>query len=118
MTRFLADENFPGATVARIRKAGHDTEWIRTSAPGSDDKSILAKAAADRRILLTFDKDFGELAFRDRKSFGVMGIVLFRLKMSPPGTAIERVVATLTSKHDWSGYFWVIEPGRMRARPL
>jgi predicted nuclease of predicted toxin-antitoxin system len=118
MTRFLADENFPGAAVTRLRTAGHDVEWIRTSAPGSDDKSILGRAATEGRILLTFDKDFGELAFRDRESSGVSGIVLFRLSMSPLKPAIERIVATLISKDDWSGHFWVIEPGRMRSSQL
>ena len=118
MTRFLADENFPGAAVRRLRKAGCDIEWIRTSAPGADDATILATASREKRILLTFDKDFGELAFRDRKITSVKGIVLFRLSMSPPKSAIERVVATITARADWSGHFWVIEPGRIRARPL
>jgi len=58
--RFLANENFPGPAVTALRAAGHDVVWIRTAAPGSTDRDVLAQAAREERILLTFDKDFGE----------------------------------------------------------
>ena len=60
--RFLANENFPGDAVAALKAAGHDIVWVRTVAPGSEDKDILAWAEREARVLLTFDKDFGELA--------------------------------------------------------
>ena len=60
--RLLADENFPGAAVAALEAAGHDVVWVRTEAPGTIDSDVLAWAAREERILLTFDKDFGELA--------------------------------------------------------
>jgi len=60
--RFLANENLPGASVTAIRTAGHEIVWVRIAAPGMSDPDVLAWAARDGRILLTFDKDFGELA--------------------------------------------------------
>jgi len=60
--RFLANENFPGAAVAALDAAGHDVVWVRIAAPGTTDSDVLAWAAREGRILLTFDKDFGELA--------------------------------------------------------
>jgi predicted nuclease of predicted toxin-antitoxin system len=57
--RLLADENFPGAAVDALRDAGHDIVRVRTAAPGACDFDLLAWAARDGRILLTFDKDFG-----------------------------------------------------------
>ena len=66
MARFLADENFLGDAVTALREAGHDIAWIRTDAPGSTDRQVLTRAVAERRILLTFDKDFGDLAYRCR----------------------------------------------------
>jgi len=38
--------------------------WIRTDAPGITDEEVLARRLEDARVLLTFDKDFGELAWR------------------------------------------------------
>jgi uncharacterized DUF497 family protein len=61
--RFLADENIPGDAVAEIEAAGHDIVWVRTVAPGSKDEDVLAWAVREERIILTFDKDFGELAW-------------------------------------------------------
>jgi hypothetical protein len=62
--RLLADENFPGDAVAQLKAAGHDVVWVRTAAPGITDSEIVAWAAREERIILTFDKDFGELAWR------------------------------------------------------
>jgi predicted nuclease of predicted toxin-antitoxin system len=58
--RFLADENIPGDAVTELEAAGHDIVWVRTMAPGSKDEDILALAVREERIILTFDKDFGE----------------------------------------------------------
>ena len=60
--RLLANENFPGAAVTALEAAGHDVVWVRTAAPGTTDRDVLAWAAREERVLLTFDKDFGELA--------------------------------------------------------
>ena len=60
---FLANENFPLDAVEALRLAGHDVAWVRADAPGSTDQQVLARAMAEQRVLLTFDKDFGHLAF-------------------------------------------------------
>jgi hypothetical protein len=114
--RFLANENFPGAAVAATA-AGHNVVWIRAAAPGITDSKVLAWAARDARILLTFDKDFGELARR-----AVMppacGVVLLRVPMPKPGDAGQRLANMVMERDDWAGHFSVIEPGRVRMRPL
>lgn len=80
---FLANENFPGDAVAALRAGGHDVTWVRTDAPGSPDSEVLARAVRENRILLTFDKDFGELAWHARMP-ATAGIILFRLPMPSP----------------------------------
>lgn len=62
--RLLADENVPAPAVAALRAAGHDVLHVAESVPGSSDDAVLALAADEQRVLLKFDKDFGELAFR------------------------------------------------------
>lgn len=61
--RILADENFPGDIVKTLRIEGYDVLWIRTDAPGISDKAILAFTQTEQRVIVTFDKDFGNLHF-------------------------------------------------------
>ena len=115
--RFLADENFPKDAVLALQQQGYDVVWIRLDAPGSSDQEILTRAQAEERIILTFDKDFGELAFR----FGLpatSGIVLFRLSLLKPTSLISIVISVLATRSDWSGMFTVVESDRIRLRPL
>lgn len=60
----LINENVPAAVLAALRGRGHDATWIRTTAPGSSDIEVLEIAQKENRNHLTFDKDFGELAFQ------------------------------------------------------
>jgi predicted nuclease of predicted toxin-antitoxin system len=73
--RFLANENFPLDAVEVLGQNGHDVLWIRVESPGISDREVLSRAQAENRILLTFDQDFGELAFRSRLPASV-GIIL------------------------------------------
>ena len=66
--RLLANENFPLDAVTALQENGYDVAWIREDARGSSDEQVLARAQQEDRILITFDKDFGELAFRSRLS--------------------------------------------------
>ena len=115
--RFLADENFPRAGVAALAGAGHDVVWVHQSARGAGDRDVLAQAVAERRILLTFDKDFGDLA-RTSELPDAVGVVLFRVPLSRPAEIGAVLLALICSRSDWLGHFSVIEPGRIRMRPL
>jgi predicted nuclease of predicted toxin-antitoxin system len=115
--RFLANENFPGAAVTVLAAAGHDVVWVRASAPGTSDADVLAWAGREQRILLTFDKDFGELANRSRLPAGC-GVVLFRTPMPKPENVGPQLAGRITVRDDWAGHFSVIEPGRVRMRAL
>lgn len=114
--RFFADENFPGAAIAALQGEGHDIVWVRSERPGATDPDVLAWAR-DQRILLTFDKDFGELARRSTVP-PERGIVLLRVPTPKPGDIGQRLAELITARNDWAGYFSVVEPGRIRMRPL
>ena len=115
--RFLADENFPGAAVGALRAVGHDVVWVRTEAPGVSDLEVLAWAAREERILLTFDKDFGELA-RSSALPPACGVVLLRMPMPRAAEVGQRLAKMIESRDDSAGHFSVIEPGRVRMRVL
>lgn len=64
MISVLADENVPRATIALLREAGMDVRSASEELPGAVDGAILDLARSEGRLLLTFDRDFGELIYR------------------------------------------------------
>lgn len=64
MPGFLANENAPREAVLAARAAGFDVTWMVELQPGAGDEIVLALAQQEQRVLITFDKDFGELVFR------------------------------------------------------
>ena len=61
--RLLADENIPAKAIEALRVAGLDVLSIREHAPGISDEEVLRLAVAQDRVLVTFDRDYGELIF-------------------------------------------------------
>lgn len=81
------------------------------------DPEVLAWAVRESRILVTFDKDFGELASKTPLT-DACGIILFRISMPPAHDVGSRLAAMIESRNDWVGHFSVIEPHRIRMRRL
>jgi predicted nuclease of predicted toxin-antitoxin system len=113
----LVNENIPNSVVAQLRVHGHDVLSIRESMRGAEDSLILARAQAETRVLITQDKDFGELAFRTKLT-AKCGIILFRLTGDDPDADIRRMVDVIESRDDWQGQFAVATNDRLRIRPL
>jgi len=80
--KILANENFPGLAVTALRHRGHDVFWVRTGSPGISDRDVLSKAIDEQRLVVTFGKDFGELAFRSGLP-AVCGPLLSYLTLRP-----------------------------------
>jgi len=116
--RFLADESCDFAVVRALREAGHDVTAVAEIDPGIDDEIVIALAHSESRVLLTEDKDFGQLAYSGQQRTG--GIVLIRYPSASRnllGRAVVEVVGELGDR--LIGAFAVIEPGRARlSRPI
>ncbi len=112
---FLADESVDQPIVERLRRAGHPTRAIVEMTPGISDDLVLHLANADGAMLLTADKDFGELVFRQGQI--AEGVILIRLAGLASASKAE-VVAQAVAEHAAAmrGCFTVIEPGRVRIR--
>jgi predicted nuclease of predicted toxin-antitoxin system len=115
--RILADENVPRPVVTALREAGNDVVWTKETSPGARDRAVLASAQVENRLVLTYDKDFGELAVRYAVP-AASGVVLVRLSGPSPEIDNARVVEALIGRDDWAGYFAVITDDRVRLRPL
>ena len=75
--KFLADESFSFAITSILRKKGYDIKCIGDMAAGVSDRVVYKIAEQDARIILTEDKDFGELAVRFKLK--AIGVVLLRV---------------------------------------
>lgn len=75
--KLLADEGVDRQIVALIRDEGHDVAYVLEMEPGISDEAVLDLANREARILLTADKDFGELVFR--QGLLAPGVILIRL---------------------------------------
>lgn len=115
--RYLANENFPGAMVKMLRDQGNDVFYAAESLVGSSDRIILDTALAQDRVLLTFDRDFGELVFRHRTP-PASGIVLFRLNALSPDALLSFLQDFFASNPTLRSYFTVATPGQFRQVPL
>lgn len=115
--RLLANENFPLDAVEALRVDGHDVAWIREDARGSNDEQVLALGQKEERILITFDKDFRELAFRSKLPSN-SGVILFRITMSSSQYIAQVAVQAIASRTDWAGHFSVVEDNKIRMTPL
>lgn len=115
--KLLADENIPSSVVRMLADEGYDILWVRTEAPGISDIEVMKYACHDDRIILTYDKDFGELVVKDNIS-PPAGIILFRLRLDNPARLAHRILDILKTRADWEGYFSVIEERKIRMRPL
>jgi predicted nuclease of predicted toxin-antitoxin system len=117
--RFLVDECVPRQIVERLRLNGHDAVWARDVCPGDEDTKVLARAVAEDRLLLTEDRDFGELTVRFR--LPAIGVIIasvgeFALGLDAIARHVVRVIEDLGGS--CTGALTVIEPGRARQRPF
>lgn len=115
--RILANENVPGPVVVGLRHRGHDVVWVKEEMVGATDHDVLARAERETRLVVTFDKDFGELAVRVGLPAS-SGVVLLRLRGGSPEADNARAISALTSRDDWAGHFSVVTDDRIRLRPL
>ena len=113
--RIVADESIDGRIIDRLRLAGHDILAIAESAPGTPDDLGLTKSDAAGVLLLTADKDFGELVYRRRMAH--CGVVLLRQSGLPIDVRAEVVLAVLASHaSELAAAFTVIAPESIRIR--
>lgn len=115
---FLANENFPLFSIKLLKNAGHNVASVIEETPGAKDLDILKRACRENRIVLTFDRDYGELIYRHR-SFIPGGVVYFRFDPSTPEEP-AKILSNILKQSEVSilGKFTVIERGRIRQRIL
>src|SRR6202163_431225 len=103
--------------VGFLRTAGHDVVYVAEAAKGLRDADVVTLASRETRLLLTEDKDFGDLVFRRERS--VPGVVLMRIGSETPILKTMRLAAAIERYGEGLfGRYTVIEEGRFRSRRL
>ncbi len=115
--RFLADESCDFAVVRALREAGFDVVAVVEHSPGATDDQVIGLSVSEGRVLLTEDKDFGQLVFAANRESA--GVVLIRFPASARGALGARVVETIQRQEArLSGAFVVLQPHRTRITRL
>ncbi|MBD2595280.1 hypothetical protein BCD64_14350 [Nostoc sp. MBR 210] len=115
--KFLADENLDLQIVERLRQDGHLVWYVAEMEPGISDDVVLDLANQEEAILLTSDKDFGELVFRLRRI--ASGVVLIRLAGLSTISKSESIANAINQHNsELLGAFTVITPTAIRIRRL
>jgi predicted nuclease of predicted toxin-antitoxin system len=111
----VCDESVESQVVARLRGDGHAVVYVAELSPSITDDEVLAEANARQAPLITADKDFGELVFRQGRANS--GVALIRLAGLAPDTK-ARSVSEVIAAHstELAGAFTVISPGLVRIR--
>ena len=116
--KFLADENIPILLIGQLQEKGWDVKHIGTKHAGISDEQVLELANIESRVLITFDSDFGDLIFKDRKIIRT-GIIFFRLGQfmpDEPGKILLDILAE--NKVDFFGKISVVTKETVRQRKL
>ena len=111
--RFLADESCDFSVVRSLRAAGHDVAAVVELSPRADDEIVIDRAVREQRILITEDKDFGQLVYADKRASA--GVLFIRFPANVRRSLARTIVELVRRKGEkLAGDFVVVQPGRTR----
>jgi predicted nuclease of predicted toxin-antitoxin system len=113
--KFFADEGVDGQIVSVLRENGFDVLYAAENIAGTEDQEVLRIANQEDRVLITRDKDFGELAYQNHMIHA--GIILNRLYELSSQKKAETVLSVIKEfQEELIGKFTVIQPGKVRIK--
>jgi predicted nuclease of predicted toxin-antitoxin system len=113
--RLFADESIDGPIIRQLRRDGHNIIYVKEIRPGISDEEVLALANHELAIILTEDKDFGELVFR--RGLFTYGVILARLQGLSPNEKAKRISEAIqNNQHNLWNKFVVITEDKIRIR--
>jgi len=111
--RFLADENCDFAVVRALRANGYDVLSVSDISPRAEDFEVVKLAVREERILLTEDKDFGQLVYAYGQE--TLGVIFLRFPISARKQISKEVVNLIKRQGEkLFGCFVTVQPGRVR----
>ena len=112
---FIADEGVDRSIVVALREEGHEVISVAELSPGIPDEDVLELANRRNALLITSDKDFGELVYR--KELLASGVILVRLSGMSSREKARILSTVIRERHNELMHcFTVIRPGQVRIR--
>ena len=111
--KFLVDANLGRKFTELMQHAGYDAIFAKDLMPLSQDEEILAEAENEKRVVITNDKDFGEMVFRLGRT--AIGVILIRTLATDSKKRFDLVKDILSEAE---GKFIVVREGQVRVRKL
>ncbi|HEY9205739.1 MAG TPA: DUF5615 family PIN-like protein [Candidatus Methanoperedens sp.] len=112
---FLADENIPFYVVKQLRKEGCKIISVLEDFAGSSDEKIMELSSKNKWIIITFDKDFGELIYK-QKTDKPYGIILLRVTPKSPEYVLQLLKwLLLQGSISFEGCFVVVNKDKVRS---
>ncbi|MBI4828571.1 MAG: DUF5615 family PIN-like protein [Nitrospinae bacterium] len=115
--RLLVNENFPAPSVARLRAMGWDVLSVAEGRAGMNDIAVIALPVSEKRLLVTFDRDYGELLFA-RGLPPPPAAILLRVPSYRPGDPAAWLTRIAQKPETLFGMFTVFDGTAIRSRSL
>ena len=116
--KFLANENFPTSSIAKMREANFVVESVSETNMSVSDKVVLKHAVENNQIILTFDKDYGQLIYKEKLPSPV-GVLFFRFNPAYPEEPYHIFKHFFVDhENEIEGWFIVVEKNVIRKRKL
>ena len=111
--RFLADECCDKGLVRALRASGYDVLSVSDISPRAGDRDVIRLAVHEKRILVTEDKDFGQLVFAHGQK--TIGVIFLRFPSSARSQILKEVLKLVKQQGErLAGSFVAVQPGRVR----
>lgn len=115
--KLLANENIPISSSELLREKGYDILHIGIVHPSITDEAVMELASKENRIILTFDRDYGNLVFRD--GFSPPGVIYLRMQDYSPHFPGEFLHGLFQSGiYTFVGQFTVANENHIRQRKI
>ena len=111
----LANEKFPAPAIRKLRAAGVDVIAVVEAMPSCSDREVMAYARQERRWIVTFDRDYGDLSFREGLP-PPPAILLFRQERYSPERPADLVLAMRSEPRQAEGCMVVISQQNIRRK--
>jgi len=115
--KFLVDVGVGKGIEVYLNENGYDTKAVRDLDPSMEDEEIVRVAVLENRMIITMDKDFGELVYHSSTEHS--GVLLLRLEDATGATKLQVVKHILNNYGDRIGnYFCVFQKDKLRIRKM